>query len=47
MIYLLTNLLYTSVIFQPEEMTHNWPREHHLVTKGAVEVLILEKPVSV
>lgn len=28
----------------PEEMAHNWPREHHLVTKGAVEVLILEKP---
>ena len=27
-------------------MVQNWPREHHLVTKGAVELLILEKSVS-
>ncbi|KAK3584513.1 hypothetical protein CHS0354_006049 [Potamilus streckersoni] len=27
----------------PEEMEHQWPREHHLVTKGAFECLILER----
>ncbi|XP_045203583.2 uncharacterized protein LOC123556719 isoform X2 [Mercenaria mercenaria] len=27
----------------PQEMSQNWPREHHLVAKGHVEVLILDR----
>lgn len=27
----------------PQEMSQNWPREHHLVAKGHVEVLIIDK----
>lgn len=27
----------------PQEMSQNWPREHHLVAKGNVEVLILDR----
>ena len=30
---------------QPHEMSQNWLREHHLVTKGNVEVLILDRQV--
>ncbi|KAH3835165.1 uncharacterized protein LOC127878895 isoform X2 [Dreissena polymorpha] len=27
----------------PQEMAQNWPREHHLVTKGNTELLVLDK----